>query len=344
MKPTPVALALLLAACHAQTPPVDAAAPADASSVDAPVAATCGASSPASLMACVRSADLAADLATVATPRPPGSVHHDEVRDLCATRLAALGYTVERFDYGTGVDVLGVRPGLDAAAGRVIVSSHYDHIDGCPGADDNASGVAGVLEAARVLATARYDRTLVVACWDEEERGLVGSAAYVQRAQAAGEVITAAYVFEMIGFRATAENSQQLPTGLSLVYPRQAAQIRDNGNRGDFIAFIADEGARAPAATLASSAALASLPSVTLSLTAGQTRSPLYGDLQRSDHASFWAAGYPAIQITDTAEFRNPHYHCRDGQDTVDTIDPAFMTAVVKATVGSVAETLGLRP
>ena len=349
---------LALSACHAQTQPTDAAAltvdvpsaPLDAShdvAVDVPVdvpLATCGASSPAAVAACVREADLMRDLTQIATPRPPASAHHDAVRDLCAERFAALGYTVERFDYGTGVNVLGVKPGVDASAPRVIVSAHYDHVSACPGADDNGTGVAGVLEAARVLSTGRFQRTLVVACWDEEERGLIGSQAYARRAQAAGEAIAVAYVFEMIGFRSTAPDTQRLPTGLNLVFPRQAAQIRENDNRGDFITLIADEGARAPVASMAGAAAALALPSITLTLTAAQTRSALYGDLQRSDHAPFWAAGYPAIQITDTAEFRNPRYHCRGGQDTVDTIVPGFLRDVVAATVASAAESLGLTP
>lgn len=357
MNPTISALfaTVALAACHTQTVATDAAPPDRGAAVDAPAAdapaadapapvVACGPSSPAALMACVRQADLAADLARVATPRPPGSAHHDAVRDLCADRFAALGYTVERHAYGTGTNVLGVKPGADATAGRVIVSAHYDHIEGCPGADDNGSGVAGLLEAARVLATGSYQRTLVVACWDEEERGLVGSRAYATRARAAGESIAVAYAFEMIGYRSSEPNSQRLPTGLNLVFPRQAAQVRENEYRGDFIALIADERAREPAAALERSAAAVSLPTVSLPLTTGQTRSALYGDLQRSDHASFWNADYPAVQITDTAEFRNARYHCRSGQDTPDTLDPTFMRQVVQATVGSAAETLGPRP
>lgn len=354
--PPPVLLvvSLALAACPSATVPVDAPATADARALDAATdagpagldapAAACGPSSPEALSACVREADLTRDLTAVATARPPASARHDAVRDLCAERFAALGYTVERHDYGTGVNVVGVKPGLDAAAGRVLLSAHYDHIAGCPGADDNGTGVAGVLEAARVLAPGRYGRTLVVACWDEEERGLIGSTAYARRAQAAGEVIAVAYVFEMIGFRSGAPESQRLPPGLNLVFPRQAAQIRENDNRGDFITLIANDSARDATTAIERAAAAVSLPTVSLFLTAAQTRSALYGDLQRSDHAPFWAAGYPAIQITDTAEFRNPHYHCRSGQDTVDTLDPAFMRQVVQATVGSVAATLGVRP
>lgn len=360
---TILALSLCLASCRTQpsatsVPPADVVnlpdvvdAVADVPAVadapeDAPpdvLSAPCGATNSAALMACVRRDELLRDTTAVAMPRAPGSAHHGVVRDLCATRLAALGFTVERHDYGSGVNVLGVKPGLDPTAPRVLVSAHYDHVASCPGADDNASGVAGALEVARVLAQGRYDRTLVVACWDEEERGLVGSAAYVRRAHAMSDRVAVSYVFEMIGYRATAPDSQQLPQGIGLIFPRQVAQIRDNENRGDFITLIADETARDAAASLERAAQAVGLPTISLSLTAAQTGSPLFSTLQRSDHAPFWVAGYPAIQITDTAEFRNPRYHCRNGQDTVESLDFEFMTRVVQATVGAAADSLGVR-
>lgn len=355
MRPLATPLLLVaLCACRTQSAPdVDASTVTDAPAVDTtPVTdapdvaapATCGAGSSAALMACVREADLVADVARVASPRAPASDHHRSVRELSAERLASLGFTVERHDYGTGVNVVGVKPGSDPSAPRVIVSAHYDHVEGCAGADDNASGVAGALEAARVLSQGRFTRTLVVALWDEEERGLIGSRAYAQRAMSAGETIAAAFVFEMIGYRSTEPDTQRLPVGLNLVFPRQAAQVRENNNRGDFIALIADDGARDHTAAMERAAAAVSLPTVTLTLTRAQTSSPLYGDLQRSDHAPFWAAGFPAIQITDTAEFRNARYHCRGGADAPESLDGDFMRRVVQVTVGAAADALGVTP
>ncbi len=146
---------------------------------------SCGTGSATAIADCVEQSRYEADLKFVAAPRPPGSAHHQAVRDLCAARFAEYGFTVEQHDYGTGSNVIGVLPG--ASDERVIVSAHYDSTDGsCPGADDNATGVAGVLETARVMATASLDRTLVVACWDEEEDGLIGSDAYAARAKQSG--------------------------------------------------------------------------------------------------------------------------------------------------------------
>lgn len=279
-----------------------------------------------------------ADLAFVAAPRSPGSAHWQAVQDLCADRFAALGYTVERHAYGTGVNVIGKLAGTAAPAEQVVLSAHYDHITGCAGADDNGSGVAGLLEAARVLAVAPHPRTLVVACWDEEERGLVGSGAWAARTVERGETVVVMYDFEMIGYRSDTPNSQTMPNGLELLFPDAAAALAANQYRGDFIAVIADA---SPASTLATSslagaAEAGGLPSLALQLPEGLEKSFAVGDLRRSDHAEFWDRDIPALMITDTSEFRYSGYHCYDGPDTPDRLDPAFATAVVRATVASV--------
>src|SRR5690606_6446465 len=104
------------------------------------------------------------------------------VQDLCADRLTELGYEVTLHNYGSGVNVIGRRPGATAPDEIVMVGAHYDHIDDCRGADDNASGVAAALEIARVLATVETQRTTMIACWDQEELGLIGSEAFVTAA------------------------------------------------------------------------------------------------------------------------------------------------------------------
>lgn len=276
------------------------------------------------------------DLAMISKPRAPGSPHWQAVQDLCADRFAALGFTVERHDYGTGVNVIGVLPGTTKHDERVIVSAHYDSTNSCAGADDNATGVAATLELARVLATRPHARTLVVACWDQEEIGLVGSIAYVQRAKAAAENIVASFVFEMIGYRSTEPNSQRTDPALDAVFPEQSAEIAAREYRGDFILLIHDDDAAAAVAHFETTAATVGLPTIALPVPDGLKTNSAAGALRRSDHAPFWDADYPAIQITDTADYRNPHYHCGGGPDVVGDIDVDFAVANVQATVGAV--------
>jgi Zn-dependent M28 family amino/carboxypeptidase len=287
-------------------------------------------------MQCVGSSHYLEDLNFIAQPRPPKSTHWQEVQDLCANRLATLGFQVERQQYASGVNVIGVRPGSSATAERVLISAHYDHIAGCAGADDNASGLAGTLEAARVLASGSFSRTLVAACWDEEERGMLGSQAYVTRAQGVGESIELALVMDMIGFKSDAPNSQTMPTGFDLAFPAQVAKLKANQSRADFIVVVADEAAATPTQHMVAQ------PNITMSLDAAQIGSSLYADLLRSDHASFWKAGYSALFVTDTGELRNSHYHCANGPDGVADLNTDFAVKTIQSVVGAAADALGM--
>lgn len=305
---------------------------------------SCGTASVEALMACASRDDYLADLEFVAQPRPPGSVHHQAVADLCAQRFEQLGFTVERHDYGSGANVIGTLTGGDRAAEQVLVSAHYDHIANCPGADDNGSGVAGLLQVARVLSQADFARSLVVACWDEEERGLIGSAAYSQRAIDRGQIITAHFVYEMIGVFKREPNSQTMPDGLELLFPDQAAELEANQFRGDFAALIFDTSHSQPAVDdLVELGARIGLKTVALGLSDALKNSNLVSDLRRSDHAPFWMDDLPGIMITDTSEFRYPQYHCRDGDDVIENLDHDFTLQVVQATLGAAARALELR-
>lgn len=296
--------------------------------------AGCGSDPAPSPVTQVDRAAFEADLTVIAQPRNPGTPHWQAVQDLCAERFAALGFEVERHAYATGVNVIGVRAGTKTPAERVVVSAHYDSVANCAGADDNGTGVAGTLEAARVLSLQPHDRTLVVACWDEEERGLVGSKAYVARAKAAGEAIVLSLVFEMIGYRNTTPMSQRSDPQLEAVFPDAAAQIAANEYRGDFALVVNDETATAAVADMQKVAKDVGLPIVNISLLAALKTS--LDALRRSDHAPFWDADYPALFITDTADFRNTHYHClRSTTDAIADIDFDFAIANVKVVVAA---------
>ncbi len=281
-----------------------------------------------------------ADLTALAQqPRSPNTPGWQAAQDLCADRFAELGFAVERHTYATGTNVIGVRPGTSKPGERVVVSAHYDSVPNCTGADDNATGVAATLEAARVLSKQSHARTLVVACWDEEERGLVGSAAYVAREKAANAQIVLSLVFEMIGYRSTEPSSQESDPQLEAIFPDAGAQISSNDYRGDFALVVNDEAATSAVAEMQKVGKDVGLPIVNISLLAALKRS--LDPLRRSDHAPFWDADYPALFITDTANYRNPHYHCPQGtSDAVADLDLDFAMKNVKVVVGAAAAAL----
>lgn len=319
----------------------DAAVDSGTTATDAGMPPPCGAADSITLASCVETARYDADLRAIAMERTPESAHWQVVQDLCADRFEAAGFTVERHDYGTGVNVIGVLDGTTMAAERVLVAAHYDSTEGCPGADDNASGTAGVLEVARVLGTASYPRTLVVACWDEEERGLIGSRAYAERARAASETIVDYFNFEMIGYKTEEPETQTVPAGFELLFPAAIAELRANQNRGDFVAVIGDPASMATIDALERHADRIGLPFTGIDVPESLLSSPLAGDIRRSDHAAFWDETYPGMLITDTSEFRYRQYHCMDGDDVPANLDPQFASDIIRITVSAAAESLG---
>ena len=111
-------------------------------------------------------------------------------------------------------------------------------------------------------------------------------------------------------------------------------------NRGDFIALIRNSTAEGAAAAAVARANVDGLRALDVGIPAGMEFATIMGTLGRSDHASFWYLGYPAMMITDTAEFRNEGYHCGATADTIDRLDHAFATQVIRSTVAMVAAAL----
>ncbi len=284
------------------------------------------------------------NLEFVAAERAPGSPHWQAVQDRCATSFAEAGFTVERHvsELG-GTNVIGTLAGSNPELPAIVVGAHYDHIPGCAGADDNGSGVAALLELASVLGKPEpaWPRTLRIACWDQEELGLLGSKAWVDEAVAKGTKIDLYVNFDAIGYADHTPNSQKLPEGIDLLFKRQLAALEAREYRADFIAVLADEHASGPAERVVAHAERIDLPAMVLAIPDSMKNEPLLSDLRRSDHANFWAHDIPAVFLSDTAEFRTDTYHCQGRPDSVDTIDVVFATKVVRACAGMLAESLG---
>ena len=209
----------------------------------------------------------------------------------------------------------------------VILGAHYDTVDDCPGADDNTSGVAALLEVARILKDSHPARTLrFVAFVNEEDPWFqtenMGSWVYAKQAHKLHENIVAAISVESIGTYSDAEGSQQYPDErFKFLYPA----------RGNFIAFVGNLGSRGLVRdAIRSFRATATIPSV------GGALPPFIEGVSWSDHWSFWQEGYPAIEVTDTPPFRNKNYH--QPTDKPDTLDYDRMTRVVHGLVRVVTD------
>lgn len=285
-----------------------------------------------------------ADLTALASaPREPGSAGWKAAQNIIAQRLTALGYEVERHAYAVekvnkaahGVNILGTLAGRSRPEESIVVSAHYDSNPGQCAADDNASGVAGALAVADALAHTQPERTLIIAFWDQEESGLIGSAAWATQARERGMQILHTYVYEMIGYRDTRPQTQRMPKGLDWLYPSAKKFLEARNFAGDSIVLVGTD--QTLMRDFADAGGASGLPVLSLHVW-WRLRHFCPRDLRRSDHDSFWRNDFAATMITDSANFRNPHYH--RVSDTIDTIDVAFACAVVQTTVATVKQRL----
>lgn len=284
----------------------------------------------------------AEDLRLVAAVRPPGSKHWQAVQDRCFAVFEAAGFSTVRFEVeGAGTSVIGRKDGSKPELPGIVVGAHYDHIEDCPGADDNASGTAAVLELARVLGANTWEHSLTVACWDAEETGMHGSRAWVDAAVADGRTFALYLNFDAMAYADATPNSQRLPPGIDMLFAEQVEMLAAREFRADFIAVLADASASESAARLLAHAKVLELPVALLEVPHALKNEPLLKDLRRSDHASFWHHDIPAVFLSDTADFRTDTYHCTGRPDTVETLDLGFATKVVRTAAGALSELLG---
>lgn len=203
-----------------------------------------------------------------------------------------------------------------AADATVLIGAHFDSVPGSPGADDNASAVAGMLAAAKVL-TPIGQLPITFVAFNREEDGLLGSIDFVNNYLIPNQhKIKIAHVLEMIGYCDATPGSQSMPAGLPIKI----------GDVADFIGIIMNKTSNKHAALLRKTAEkfIPDLPVKTLEVFFGMEK--MFPHLLRSDHSPFWNANISALMWTDTSEFRNAHYH--QYSDTPDTLDYAFMKKV----------------
>jgi Zn-dependent M28 family amino/carboxypeptidase len=223
------------------------------------------------------------------------------------------------------------RPGQQEELPPLLIGAHYDTVSGSPGADDNASGLVVLLEVASCLRAQSLVRPvwLVAFCLEEQDR--LGSQAFASRLKAEGRELAGAIILECVGFARSEAGTQQIPPGVPIAVPTQ----------GDFLAIVGNEASRALVTQLEQEARRHASRLKPLSLVV-PGRGEALPDTRRSDHASFWDAGYPAVVLTDTANFRNPHYH--RATDTVDTLNLEFLSKVVATVTATTIQIAGAPP
>lgn len=251
-----------------------------------------------------------------------------------STHFSSLGYEVTEHLFPENGqlfrNIIASRFGHTQRDERIIVLAHYDTVAGSPGADDNASGVAVLLEVATLLAPLRYKRTLQFIGVSLEENaqedtpgsGTRGSRALAAHAKGKGWDIKGVVVLESVAYAGN-QIVQTAPPNLPIVVP----------SIGNFIAVVGNERSTPLVNDFTSiiKKQHSDLPFVSLTVPGNGELMP---DTRRSDHAPFWDMGYQAIMLTDTTNFRNPHYH--RSTDTLETLNLDFAVKVCDVTIGLV--------
>ena len=273
--------------------------------------------------------------------------HRRGLRDtekLLSAKLGALGHVPKldpvdflghrALDHEEGTDkpfnnIIVDLPGTTARDQVLVLSAHMDALPGAPGADDDGSGVAVLLEAARLLKDHPTQRSVRLILFNLEENGMVGSRVYTQRLKAdmdagklGGERVVGMISMDMLGYYSDEPNSQQTPAlpGLAKLNPPTV---------GDFIGMAGILRFRPFSQALDKAMKRAEPRVKTFVLDFLPIAPP---DLLRSDHAPFLGIGVPAVILADTANFRNPNYH--KPTDTIETLDMERLTIAARAVIG----------
>jgi Zn-dependent M28 family amino/carboxypeptidase len=203
----------------------------------------------------------------------------------------------------------------------IVIGAHYDTVPGTPGADDNATGVAVLLELAAEFASRPLKYPVQLVAFDLEEYGYFGSSHHAAKYKQQQQSIRLMISLEMLGYCNHNPNSQSYPAGLKYFYP----------NCGNFIALIGNLRTVPDLINLSGKIRKSGQPCEWLPV---PNRGLIVPDTRRSDHVPFWDNDYPAIMVTDTANMRNPHYH--QASDKIETLDLDFLAGVCQGLVEAI--------
>ena len=240
---------------------------------------------------------------------------HFFVREYIRQSLAQWGEVeVHEFEFNGKVHqnlILDLNPIANANLAPILVGAHYDAVPGTLGADDNATGVAVLLEMAEVFAANPLKYPLRLVAFDLEEYGLLGSTAYAKHLKDEGQKLRLMLSLEMLGYCNDAKGSQSYPDLIKPFY----------SDRANFIALVGNLSSIGDMLRLRQRMQQSGTPIEVLPDPSGGKLVPITGF---SDHRPFWEKKYRAIMVTDTAMLRNPHYH--RATDTIASLDLDFLT------------------
>ena len=237
------------------------------------------------------------------------------------------GYEVERQWYETHemecANLEVTRTGTQAPEEILLIGAHYDSVHGSPGANDNGTGVAALLELSRMFIEVDPGMTVRLVAFVNEEPPFfywnnMGSMIYAEAAKQRGDQIRGMVSLETVGYYSDEPGSQRYPPLFKLFFPDQ----------GNFIGFVSNFRSRSwLKETVEAFKTHSDIPEQHVAMFESVP------GIGWSDHLSFWRQGWPALMITDTAPYRYPHYHT--AEDTPDKVDYETLTRLTDGLFGT---------
>jgi hypothetical protein len=269
--------------------------------------------------------------------RISGTTHLTEVKQYIFQRFVADGLQVTRqevkYQGYSGQNIIAHLGGQAPGHKRFLLTAHYDAVSVSPGADDDGSGVAGILAAADILSKYKFKYSVDFVAFDLEEESGAGSKAFLDSLGSGKDDIAGVLNIDMIGHCSEANGSQEIPQEIAEVFPKEMTSLVNSGDKGDFVLDISNESSKALSDTFGEcvSRFVPSLPAITLVVP--DKREFEVPGMADGDHGRFWQRGCIAIFIGEGGPTRNPYYHSKD--DKLEYIDYTYLCKTVKAIIAS---------
>lgn len=263
--------------------------------------------------------------------------HREFTRNYLIEQLQKFGFSTDLQPFEQGVNIVAKRSTDDPNAATLLIGAHYDTVVNSPGADDNGSGIAVILEIARLFGSTPTTNSLEIVFFDQEELGLWGSFAFTSRPENL-QTLRHVIVLDMVGYACRVEGCQNYPTGLN-IEPLLPANGVTSSDKGEFLVVVGEaqyqDLLKSFQGISSNSSELNLPPIVTLPIPLKGILTP---DVLRSDHAPFWYQNIAAVLVTDTANLRSPYYH--QPTDTLANLDREFLMGSAQVLVNVVTQLL----
>lgn len=273
-----------------------------------------------------------------------GIQHLAEVRKAVADQFKSRQFITARAPFvwqqHTGENVVGTKEGIGEQPKTYVIGAHMDAAKGSPGGDDNATGVAGLLEVMHALSAYEFKHRIVVVGFDLEEIGFMGSQFFVKDAIRRKETVAGMINYDMIGTYSERPKTQFIPPGFDGLFPEVAEMVAKDAYRGNFLVCTANTSSEELGRTFRESAKQY-VPALKVASLVALENGELTPTLAASDHASFWKAGIQALHIGDGGETRN--FKLNTPADNLDGLSYRFVGQTVKATLATLAQVAQLQ-